>query len=81
MSEPEYDESSDTPSDDSDVFYEGTMSRCSECREQFRGKEQHEAIGCDNNICHRLYHPQCTDLDTKNKTPAQIAKMPASIVR
>ena len=74
--EPEYDDSSDTPSDDSDEFYEGTTSRCSECQEQFRGKERHEAIGCDNDICCRWYHPRCTDLDTNGKTPAQIAKMP-----
>ena len=38
-SEPEYDASSDTPSDDSDEFYEGTRSKCSECQERFRGKE------------------------------------------
>ena len=32
-SEPEYNDSSDTPSDDSEEFYEGTMSRYSECQE------------------------------------------------
>ena len=32
-SEQEYDDSSDAPSDDSEEFYEGTMSRCSKCQE------------------------------------------------
>ena len=32
-SEPEYDDSSDTPSDDSEEFYEGMTSRCSKCQE------------------------------------------------
>ena len=74
-SDSEYNDSSSTPSYDSEEFYEGMMSRCSKCQERFRGKEQHDAIGCDNDICCRWYHPQCTDLDTKGKTLAQIAKM------
>ena len=31
--EPEYDDPSDMPSDDSKEFYEGIMSRCTECQE------------------------------------------------
>ena len=32
-SEPQYDDSSDTSSNDSEEFYEGMMSRCRECKE------------------------------------------------
>ena len=46
-SEPKYNDSSDIPSDDSEEFY---MSRCSEFQEQFREKEQYEAIDCDNDM-------------------------------
>ena len=65
---PEYDDSMNILSDDSEEFYEGTTNRCSECWQRFVGRERNAAIGCDNDRCCRWYHSRYTDLDMKGKS-------------
>ena len=66
----------ETSEAESEEFYEGSTSRCAKCDKAFNTLNRNQAIGCEMEYCRRWYHPRCTGLDLKGKTPKQIREMP-----